>query len=482
MTQFHNWIRGSAVALLIAVPALAQAQLGGKAGDPHWRKWLQGEPIVASDAPSCTVWAFYSQQPHLLAADGDYLSQLQDRYAARGVRVVAVVGDEQPAGMQLWAKCSLVLDDEARTELQWLHAGGEHRNHEFEQAHVLVQAKDGTIAFVGRPEDGLADAIESVLDGSVDLVAAARASGLRSYLPANFDDATGPATVVALQPLLQAAPRDGLLSGLLYLAHATKSNDEAAAKKWLQQATKQLAADARPLAVFADLVMRGDARREFVLKTLREPLATAAKMCKSDPIVQLAYLRALVLAGDGREAGRHAMRIRKLVMQTAAGCLDYAMLLTRDENPPIHVDLATQAINQAEQLGADARLLAAARYSVALRCAEDEKAAHQILTVYLKDQGMRVGINNDSWYFMTKLATMGRFDWFAVGLVERMLEQRDAMDYFEFDTAALAMFLVGRIADAVELQEQALQKGGKDNAEYLERLHRYKAQLAPAPR
>jgi hypothetical protein len=215
---------------------------------------------------------------------------------------------------------------------------------------------------------------------------------------------------------------------------------------------------------------------------LREPLATAAKMCKSDPIVQLAYLRALVLAGDGREAGRHAMRIRKLVMQTAAGCLDYAMLLTRDENPPIHVDLATQAINQAEQLGADARLLAAARYSVALRCAEDEKAAHQILTVYLKDQGMRVGINNDSWYFMTKLATMGRFDWFAVGLVERMLEQRDAMDYFEFDTAALAMFLVGRIADAVELQEQALQKGGKDNAEYLERLHRYKAQLAPAPR
>ena len=41
--------------------------------------------------------------------------------------------------------------------------------------------------------------------------------------------------------------------------------------------------------------------------------------------------------------------------------------------------------------------------------------------VYLKDQDMRTGLNNDSWYFMTQLSTMGRFDWFAVGLVERML-------------------------------------------------------------
>jgi hypothetical protein len=69
-----------------------------------------------------------------------------------------------------------------------------------------------------------------------------------------------------------------------------------------------------------------------------------------------------------------------------------------------------------------------------------------------------------------------------VGLVERMLEERDSMEYFEFDTAALAMFLVGRITDAVELQELALKKGGKGIAEYEERLARYKAHVSPAPR
>ncbi len=63
-----------------------------------------------------------------------------------------------------------------------------------------------------------------------------------------------------------------------------------------------------------------------------------------------------------------------------------------------------------------------------------------------------------------------------------MLEQKEGMDYFEFDTAALAMFLVGRFAEAVSLQETAIEKGGKGNPEYTERLNRYKAGQAQPPR
>ncbi|MFT4512932.1 MAG: hypothetical protein ACI91B_001632 [Planctomycetota bacterium] len=476
--QLHSMIQWGAVALFSVLSVTAQAELGRKTGKAHWRKWLQGEPIEigSSDAPTCTVWAFYSQLPHLLQADGDYMSQLQLRYAARGVRMIAVVkGDEQP-GLKLWGPCSVVVDEDVRTERGWLRVNQEYR------ANVLVLAQDGTISFVGRPGAGLADAIEHVLDDQFDLVAESRADGMRVQLPARFDDAVGPATVALLQPMVAASPRDGLLSGLLYLTLATKSNDQAAARQWLAQATKQLADEARPLALFADLVLRGDAHSASVLAALREPLAKAAKAAKFDPVVQLAYLRALVMAGDSREAGRQAMRSRKLVMQTAEGCLDYAMLLARDENPQIHSDLAKHALDTAEKLGADQRLLAAGRYIVALRCAVNEKAARGVMTVYLKDQGQRTGINNDSWYLMTQLSTMGRYDWFAVGLVERMLEERDAMEYFEFDTAALAMFLVGRITDAVALQELALKKGGKGTAEYEERLARYKAFLSPAPR
>lgn len=476
------------IALLITGAVMAQnptgrardprAELGGKTPAAHWQQWLHGEPVEAGgeDGPMCTVWAFYSQLPHLLAADADYLSLLQARYRDRGVCFVAAVATDDQAGIDRWRGCSIVLDDAARTERAWLTVNAEYRN------NVVVLDREGTVVFVGRPGAGLADAIEHSLDGAFDLVTEARAAGMRVQLPEGFDDVTGPATRKALEPLLAASPRDGLLGGLHYLTLATKSNDPAAAKAWLQAATNHLRDDPRPLATFADLVLRGDARRASVLAVLREPLAKAAAATRFDPAVQLAYLRALVLAGDGREAGRQAMRCRKLVMQNAEGCLDYAMLLARAENPVIHKDLASHAVATAEKLGADARLLAAARYIVQLRCADDEKAAHKVRTVYLKDQGLRVGINNDSWYFMTQLPTMGRYDWFAVGLVERMLEERESMEYFEFDTAALAMFLVGRVTEAVALQELALKKGGAGAAEYEERLVRYKAHVSPTPR
>lgn len=467
----------------LATPAFAQLELGAKVTAPHWSTWLRGDPIdvlktpAPDSASACTVWAFCSRSPHRLSADGAYLSDIQARYADRGVQVIAVVKGEDVDGLDRWAGSGVVLDDDGRTEDAWLGDADPGRG------NTLVLSPTGTVSFLGLPGAGLVDAIDHLLDGSEDEAQRARAHDARQMLPAGFDDAVAASTVTRLRPLVHYAPRDGLLQGLLYLTLATKANDAVAAAKQLQDAVQRLQGEWRPLAVFADLVLRGDARSTDVVAKLRPTLQKAASVAKHDPLVQLAYLRVLVMAGDGREVGRQAMRIRKRVTQTAAGCLDYATLLALDETPQIHADLATLTLNRAAKLGADARLLAAARYTVALRCSGDEKAADEIISDYLKEQEMRVGLNNDSWYFMTQLPTMGRYDWFAVGMVERMLEQRGSMDYFEFDTAALAMFLVGKVADAVSLQEEAIKKGGKwASPEYHERLSRYKAHLSAAPR
>ena len=111
--------------------------------------------------------------------------------------------------------------------------------------------------------------------------------------------------------------------------------------------------------------------------------------------------------------------------------------------------------------------------SASIACSADAALAD-----YLAGQGELYGHNNDAWYFLTGLATAGRFDWFAVGLVECLLVDQAAMDYFELDTAALAMFLVGRAGEAVRLQEAALAQGGRLEAAYRDRLARYKAYQA----
>ncbi len=471
-------LRRGIVACLFVSIAGAQANPGDKVAAPVWQGWVQGEPVVVGGdgAPACTVFSFHTAAAHApgFAADGDYLVDLQKRFADRGLVVVGVVADEKPAALERWAGCRVVADREFATTKAWFTEGEWPWN-------VVALDRQGEVVFLGNLEGGLVDAVDAALAGRDVLAGERQAFALRYDIPLSFDDATA-AVVGPLREIVAHAPRDGLALGLLYLALATKANDAEAAVAVRQQALTSLGNEARPLAAFADLALRGDPRRPGLPAAIKPALHAAAAAAPNDVFVQLAFLRTLVAAGDGREVGRQSMRMRKMVTATAASCLEFAAILALDRDAAVHRDLATMALDKAAALGADARLLTAARYGVAVRCAGDREGGKQLLDEYLKDTELRVSINNDCWYLMTELATMGRYDVFAAGLAERMLEQRDGMDYFEFDTAALAMFLVGRFGEAVSLQETAIEKGGKDNPEYAERLQRYRAGLAPAPR
>lgn len=472
------------VVAAFAAAAVAQG-LGSKVREAKWGKWLQGEPVAigGDQAPACTVYSFhtYPGQAALFASDGDYLADLQKRFADKGIAVVAVVGDDKVAGRERWPGCRVVADDELATTQSWFRGAADGSNGDEPPWNVVVLGKDGDVRFLGRAESGLVDAIAATLAQRDVLGSEAEAFSLRVELPGSFDNATAQ-VVGPLTRLVAHAPHDGFALGVLYLAQATKANDPAAAKLVLQQALADLAKEARPLAAFADLALRGDPRRPGLAASLKPAVHAAAAAAPNDVAVQLAFLRTLVQCGDAREVGRQSMKLRKLVTSTAASCLDFAAILAQDGDAPVHKDLATMALDKAASLHADARQLAAARYGVARRCANDVEAGRKLLDEYLKDKEARVSINNDCWYLMTELPTMGRYDTFAAALADRMLEQKEAMDSFEFDTAALAMYLVGRLAEAVALQETAIDKGGKGNRDYEERLARYKTGLGAAPR
>ncbi len=466
------------VVLLAALPALSQVELGARPScPPVFAAWLQGEPVPTAEeqAPKCRVYAFYTvaQSATRFVQEGDYFAALQRRWSERGVVVTAVVGEKDVA-LTTWPGCRVAHDDKLAVTLPWFTLGNTG-------PCVVVLDPKGRARFVGAPEAGLVDAVEAVLAGRDTVDAERSAATLRIDLVAAFDDATA-AVADPLEQVVAHAPRDGLARGLLFLVLATKKNDDAAARKFMQESLAALANEARPLAAFADLALRGDPRRDGIAVLVRDALKPVAAAVPSDTFVQLTWLRTLVLTGDERETGRQSMKLRKQVTATASDCLDFASVLSQAANAPVHRDLATMAIEKAASLQATPRLLLAARYGVAARCANDSEAQKALLDEYLKDTEMRVSINNDCWYLMTELATMGRYDALAAGLADRMLEQKESMDYFEFDTAALAMFLVGRFADAVALQETAIEKGGKGNPEYTERLQRYQARLSPAPR
>ncbi|MCB9887734.1 MAG: hypothetical protein H6838_19755 [Planctomycetes bacterium] len=199
-------------------------------------------------------------------------------------------------------------------------------------------------------------------------------------------------------------------------------------------------------------------------------------------MVGLALLRALLAAGREREFGRHVMRVRKAALGTAGTSLCFAEILTKASLPAVHRDLAEEAVARASALDAPPRLLAAARYLVIRSCVGDAAAAKAFCAEYCAKVEQGGSLNEDCWSFLTDLSTQGGYDGFALAIAERMLENRGAMDYLAFDTAAMAMFRAGRIDEALKLQTTSIEQGGKTDPEYVERLRRYTAAVADAGR
>lgn len=462
-------------ALLPAALLAGQSTIGSRLPELPAEGWLRGGPVAVTgaDAAPCTLFACYSWQPERLAADVGYLAALQQRLERRGLRAVVVVRDAACPGLDAWSDAAL-LDPDGKVAGAVALADGERR-----LPIVAVDAR-GVVQFVGEPGGGLIDEVERVLDGVTDADRAQQLFELRRDLVEEFGEVPGDEALDFLSPLVDAVPRDGLLQGLCYLMLATRADRAEAAAARFAAATEAMADEPRPLAVFADLVLRGDPFGAGLAEALVAPLQRAATATPDDPAVQLALLRALLRAGRGREAGRLAMQLRAVVTGTADGCVEFASLLTQAPEPAIWRDLATMALDAAARLGAEPFLLLALRHTVASRCQNDPVAARRLFDAYLADGGAGGSLNSDAWELMTGLGTMGRFDWFAAALAEQMLDAPDLMDDAEYDTAALAMFLTGRLDRAVELQRTALAKGGAGVSSYEERMRRYLVEQARA--
>lgn len=449
---------------------------------PQFASFAHGEAVAfaGDQAPPCTVYVFCNG-PHgaaRLQADAACFAPMQQRDAARGLAIVAVV-DAAPAAKvaEAWGACRIAVDAGGATARTWCSdAPGASAG-----AAIVVDRK-GVVTFAGKPGSGLADAIAATLAGPVDLDRQRQLAGVRVTVPSMFDNLDPAVVTEQVENLLRDAPRDGEARGWLYVNLATRTGDRAAAERAAAAAGEQLAAEPRPLAAFADLALRAAPHDPALGAALAKLLAPYAKQMTSDPRVQLAYLRALIAVGEPREVVKQAFRCRKALLDTPDDCLAFAMTLAVDQNPQVHRDLVQQAVEHAGQLGANATDLVRARYVLARRCAGDAAGAKAILDGFLGEDQGRISLNNACWYALTELPTIGMFDPFALGVAERMLEQRDGMDYFEFDTAALAMFTNGRIQEAIDLQTTAIDKGGRGNPEYEQRLARYKAAAAAPPR
>lgn len=106
-------------------------------------------------------------------------------------------------------------------------------------------------------------------------------------------------------------------------------------------------------------------------------------------------------------------------------------------------------------------------------------ALHKVVERVGEDTGR---LNAMAWNLMTDKDTAGKFDEVALALTQRMLaiaagEKHRDLSHNLLDTVALAHFLNGEVERAVELQRQAIAKGGRGD-DYRRRLRTYEAAFA----
>ena len=465
------WLHGLSL-LLLATIANGQMATGARVPAEPLPLLGEGELLWQGEAvPPVTVLSFHSS----LAAARSH-SGLLRRLAAthpRDLRVVVIapIGpDEAPA--ETFAGLAVVPDGDGTLRSSWL--GGQTDCDMF-----LVRA--GRVVWQGAPEYGLRNVTERALRGGLEAEVEARWASVRRSLQDAFIDAKGETLRSQAQKLLDHEPTDGFAWGVLYLAYAERLMDPAAAASVLQRAVLVLTDVPHALAAFADLTLRGSPHDRALGRELVPPLTVAALTFREDLQLQLVRLRALVRGGGGSEVGRASRELLRHIDE-AKLAVELVEILTKDRRAHAYHELCQRALTLAEKRGVRPRALQACRHAVALHVHQDREHATQLAEHYFQSLGGRVQLNNEAWYLMTRRATRGRFDGFALAMVESMLEQRSTMDYFEFDTAALAMYLAGRVEEAVALQGIAIDRGGRSNPAYQERLQRYRASAGAVPR
>lgn len=405
-----------------------------------------------------TVWVRYPHRNADLLDHQQYLEDLATRFRDRGLGV-AIVVPEADAKAIAKEKPRLVVaaatEEGALDNIQGM-------------SFLLTQGTSGDEVVVMSSLDTAVDTIEKCLKNQFDLQTHRLTEQALTGLWSGVAD--GGEHDAAVTQAVAMWPHSGRARACAVLNQWWCKGDLVAAEKAIDAGIKALSNEAVPMAEFVDLVLRGDRSDAKLAQQLAMAMAPAAAGAPKGPFMQLVNLRALLRAGQDRVAGRIIATLPNRIGGNATHQLILAETLMESRTPAAFRDLANRTIQNAEANGGNRKWVYSARHKVLKRCGEDE-AAEKLMDEY-RAKNLGSSLNNDAWYLIVQPQTMGRFDTLALAQCEQM-QRVEKPDYGSMDTIALALFVNGKVDEAIEMQTTAAQQSQNDPI-YVARLRRYK--------
>lgn len=420
-----------------------------------------------ADEARFTVWVLYPERDGEFTNHQQYLPDLAARFRDKGLAIGIVLPRKDAERTAKDAPRLVVATPSDKGKLDNISG-------------MLCQIYSGTggLPIVNMQSlDTLVDSIDACLDGSFDPAAYTQAEQTLNTLLGGVAD--GGQFAALAKRSVTMWPRSGRARACVVLEKWWCQGDLAGANKAVDEGIKALSNEAVPMATFVDLVLRGNDPDKKFAQQMAMAMVPVAAGAPDGIFTQLVNLRALLLAGQDRVAGRIVATLPKRVAGRPTEQLILAETLMDSHTPAAFRDIAERLVQNADANGGHRKWVYATRHKILKRCGDD-KAAEQLMDAY-RAKNLGSGLNNDAWYTIVQPPTMGRFDTLALAQCEEM-QRVEQLDYGSLDTVALAHFVNGKVVEAIEMQTKAAQQSQNDPV-YVARLRRYKeTQAAMAAR
>jgi len=194
--------------------------------------------------------------------------------------------------------------------------------------------------------------------------------------------------------------------------------------------------------------------------------------------VRLAQFHVLATQEKDEQAWAAAKTVIELAKDDPSLLARAARMLGNPDGPTGCHDLALEAVEMAIAAEPQAYGHLRIKFDILVKCRNDIKGANAIGRYMVEQASEESGFLNDfSWSLLTDEPFKGQFNELALVAAEKSHDASGGESYMYLDTFALARFENGAVAEAIELQEKAVELCPKDSplmAELKERLEQFK--------
>lgn len=469
---------GLAMGLLAGAVRAETLGIGDQAPKLEVSHWLKGDPVDLAKVrgKSIVVVEFWATWCGPCVAAVPHLTELQHKYADKGVIVVGVTSEDPNNTLErVKAFVSQRGDDmgyrvgfdkPAKMDRTFMEAAGQTGI-----PTAFVIDKSGRVAWIGHPDEGLEKVVAKLVAGTFDIDKARKTFALQAKIQeAMYEEQW--VQVFKLADQYIEVDAEAVAPWLIKMQAHLMLDEPAKALKVAERAVGAFANSAENLSALAGMLVISDQDHDHEHQA-GEP--SGEQQGAFNKLALAAANKAAVLAPNDAavRAGQYAVLTALDRQDEALVVAEQTIGLLKDKGTALGMfarqlaspnpkhrcnDLALRAVDLAIAAQPEEARHLQTKFFILAACKQNIEAArkigHYLLEKASSDAALLDGF---SWSLLTDAPLMGKFNKLALLAAEKSHQLSGGTNWSFIDTLALAKFENGLVDEAIELEKKAIQ-------------------------